>query len=242
MRSLPLSLAVSLTLTATGCGGGSSGAPPDKTTYAFATPKAGDTRLYSETIVDDANNTIDRSLSEAVTAVNPDGSYVVQEEDPNHQTIIVNGYNYSIPNETLQLDPTGHVTAYSLVNAKGISVDCSDTPHASGPEFPLSVGMTWSLNYTLACSTGVSVSYTQQGMVIDVESVTVPAGTYSALKLQSTLVWTDGNGTTHTQSITNWRDTVTSISVKEIVTTAYSGTLPTTGYPVSNTIILQSGN
>ena len=240
MRLLRAVMVLTTAAVATSCGGGGSATAPQGMTYAFVTPKVGDKRLYSEVIVDNSNNTIDRSLSDTVTAVNADGTYVLLEEDPNHQTLVVNGFNYTLPTETVDVDATGHVTTYSFVNASNATVSCSYTPHGSGPAFPLSVGMTWSLDYTLACSTGVSLSYTQTGSVIDVESVTVPAGTFTALKLQSTVTWTDGHGTTHTQSVTNWRDVASSVSVREVVDTAYSGTLPTTGYPVSNTIVLQS--
>jgi hypothetical protein len=43
-----------------------------------------------------------------------------------------------------------------------------------------------------------------------------------------------------TQTITNWRDVLTSVSVKQSVSIAYAGTLPTNGYPVSRQIVLQS--
>jgi hypothetical protein len=75
-----------------------------------------------------------------------------------------------------------------------------------------------------------------------VESVTVPAGMYSALKLESTLTWTDLAGTTRTQTITNWRDVNTLISVKQEISIAYSGTVPTTSYAVSREILLQSAS
>jgi hypothetical protein len=70
--------------------------------------------------------------------------------------------------------------------------------------------------------------------------VSVPAGTFNAIKLQSTISWTDAQGTMRTQTITNWRDVLTSVSVKQSVSIAYAGTLPTNGYPVSRQIVLQS--
>jgi hypothetical protein len=84
------------------------------------------------------------------------------------------------------------------------------------------------------------VSYTQQGTMVDVESITVPAGTFTALKLQSTVTWTDAGGTTRIQTIINWRDTATLYSLKQQISIAVSGNLPTTGYPVSRSIELQS--
>jgi hypothetical protein len=68
----------------------------------------------------------------------------------------------------------------------------------------------------------------------------VPAGNFTAIKLQSTISWTDALGTTRTQTVTDWRDMMTLVLVKESVTIAYSGTLPITGYPMSTEIVLQS--
>jgi len=82
----------------------------------------------------------------------------------------------------------------------------------------------------------------QTGAVVDVESVTVPAGTYTAVKLQSTDVWTNADGTTITQTAFNWRDVDTTFSVQRTITRAYSGTLPTTGYEVTAQVVLQSTN
>jgi hypothetical protein len=42
------------------------------------------------------------------------------------------------------------------------------------------------------------------------------------------------------QTVTNWRDTATSRSVKEDITFVVSGTLPTTGYAVSREILLEN--
>jgi carbohydrate-binding DOMON domain-containing protein len=87
-----------------------------------------------------------------------------------------------------------------------ISIDTF--PKKSDPQTPASVA---------------PITYSQMGSVIDVELVTVPAGTFSAIKLQSTLTWTDTLGTTRTQTVTNWRDVATSIWVKEEISYAYSG-------------------
>jgi hypothetical protein len=84
------------------------------------------------------------------------------------------------------------------------------------------------------------VSSPQNGTVVDVESVTVAAGTFTALKLQSTVVWTDANGTTRTETVTNWLDTASFHSVKTSETFVLSGTMPTDGYAVSREIELQS--
>jgi hypothetical protein len=126
------------------------------------------------------------------------------------------------------------------VYTNGAVITCTFDPHGFGPDFPVQVGQTWTLDYTYSCNSMAPTTYTQMGSVIDVESVTVPAGTFSAIKLQSTLTWTDTLGTTRTQTVTNWRDVATSISVKEEISYSYSGTLPTNGYPMSRVDLLLS--
>jgi hypothetical protein len=126
------------------------------------------------------------------------------------------------------------------VATDGSLVTCAYDPHGVGPDFPLSVGGTWMLDFTFACGSQTPVSYTQDGTFVDLEPVTVPAGTYSALKLESTVTWTDLQGTTRTQTITNWRDVSTMMSMKQETSIAYSGSIPSTGYAVSREILLQS--
>jgi hypothetical protein len=55
-------------------------------------------------------------------------------------------------------------------------------------------------------------------------------------------MWTDANGTTRTQTISNWRDIATTVSVKQEISIAYSGVIPASGYAVSRTIVLQSAS
>jgi hypothetical protein len=224
------------------CGGGGSGGatnnPGMGTSYTFIAPILNSTRTYSEAIIDNSNNTIAIVLSDTVMTVNADGTYVVLFQ-PSNPTVIVNGTNYGGPPETQSYSTSGQETL-TVYTSDSTAYTCNFDPHGSGPDFPVQVGMSWSLDYTYSCNGGASTAYAQTGTVSDVESVTVPAGTFSAIKLQSTLSWTDAQGTTRTQTITNWRDVATSISVKQEVSIAYSGTLPATGYAVSREILLQS--
>jgi hypothetical protein len=240
MRSLALWVLAAAAVSVAGCGGDSGGGPA-VTSYAFIAPAVNSQRKYTETIVDNQNNTIELSYTETVLSANPDGSYVVLQEDPNQESVTVNGSIYSIETETVTLNDSGQELSYTPGDgAVGEAVVCTFTPHGPGPDFPVIVGMSWTLDYTFGCGTQTSVPYAQSGTVADVESITVPAGTYSALKLQSTLSWTDAQGTKRTQTITNWRDTATSVSVKQSITISYSGTLPSTGYAISRDIVLES--
>ncbi len=116
---------------------------------------------------------------------------------------------------------------------------CTESPNGVGPQFPVSVGQTWALTFAITCGAGAPVSYTQTGTVVDVESIAVPAGTFSTVKLQSTIVWTDPLGTVHTTSLTSWRNVVDGRSVKQVENYSFS-VPPAGGHAVSRTTVLQS--
>jgi hypothetical protein len=218
--------------------GGSGNSSGYGTAYAFVPPVQNTTRIYAETVVDNSNTTINIAFSDTVTSVNSDGS-ATQLQESTIGSPIVNGTNYTIATETQTYDATGHETAYTDLSEQP-AVTCTFDPYGEGPDWPVQVGQTWSIDYTFVCGSNAGVAYSQSGTVVDVESVTVPAGTFTALKLQSTLTWTDSQGTARTQTTTNWRDVATSYSVKEEVSIAVSGTLPTTGYAVSRQLVLES--
>ena len=222
------------------CGGGTGNDGELSAAYAFSSPALNSVRTYSQTITDNSNNTINLGYTETATAVNADGSYVVLQEDPNHESVIVNGTTYGVTTETVSVNNSGQETSYSYTDSAGSNVTCTFNPHGAGPNYPITVGGTWTLSYSVSCGNSAPVDYVQSGSVVDMESVTVPAGSFQALKLQSTLTWTVG-GTTRTQTITNWRDSVTSISVKESISTAYSGTPLSGGYPIESAVELTSG-
>lgn len=232
-----------LCLALSGCGGrptpigtSSSGSGPP---YGFTAPVVNSTRTYTDTVTDNAGNTIDVGYTDTVNVVNSDGSYAV-EYQPSSASIFVDGTNYGGPSETQSYDSSGHEVSYVYTADDGVIVTCNLDPHGIGPDWPVRVGATWSLQYALDCTSTPTVTYVQTGTVVGVESVTVPAGTYSALKLESTVSWTDAGGTTRTQTITNWRDVASSVSVKEEISIAYSGALPTSGYAVKRERLLMA--
>jgi hypothetical protein len=242
MRPMKIATITWLTASVAGCGGGNGndGMGGLGTTYDFVTPQVNIERSYSQTIIDNSNNTINEKFTDTVTSVATDGSYVVGREDPDHNSVVVNGTTYSIVTATLQVNNSGQETSYVFTGASGEPTTCTFEPHGTGPDYPVTVGKTWGLQYNFGCGTEAPIAYAQTGTIVDVESVTVPAGTYSALKLQSTVTWIDLNGTIHTQTVTNWRDINTMFSVKQTISTSLSGTMPTTGYAVSTEIVLES--
>jgi hypothetical protein len=223
-----------------GCGGGAShDSGGSGTSYAYVVPIVNSTRVYTEAIVDNSNNTINVGFSQTVQAVNGDGSIVEMEQSTTGPSAVINGTNYAIPTETQTYNAQGQETEYVDLSVTP-NLSCNLDPHGAGPNWPVQVGQTWSLDYNLTCGTTVSIAYTQTGSVIGVESVAVPAGTFMAIKLQSIISWTSANGTMRTETTTNWRDLATSYSVKQSISVAVSGTAPTSGYPVSRQIELQS--
>jgi hypothetical protein len=211
-------------------------------TYDFVVPATNAQRSYAETIVDNSGNVIKETYSDTVTAVNTDNSYVVLQEDTTGASVLVDGTTYSIPTESIDVDAQGHDTSYSYTNTNGTLETCTYSPYGPGPTYPITVGGAWTTYYTVTCGTAAPVSHTQTGAVVDVETVTVPAGTFTAVKLQSTDVWTNADGTTFTETAFNWRDVDTTFSVQRTVTWAYSGTLPTKGYEVTAQVVLKSSN
>jgi hypothetical protein len=228
-------------LCACGGGGANSGSPAGSsaaTNYSFVIPQLNSQRIYTESIIDNSSNTINLSYTDTVTAVNTNGTYVVLEADPNNNSTTVNGTTYAIQPDSITLNNSGQPLS-SLNNNTQIA--CTTSPHGAGPTYPIAIGNTWSINYTVTCGSNASTSYSQTGTVIDLESVTMPAGTYSSLKVQSAINFTDSNGTIHNQSFTTWRDSNTGAVLKQLVVYTYSGTPLTHGYPVTNTVVLQSG-
>jgi len=231
---------------ASGCGSSGMSSDSDNqsggsgASYAWVAPPLNRTLSFTLRTIDNSSNTIDQRYTETVTSVNADGSFTQLQQGQGNQTAIVNGTNYSVLTETIDLDDSGRTTSYSYTNAAGVLVTCVEAPHGLGPSFPLRVGASWSLSFTISCNGSTPITYTQQGAVDAPESVTVAAGTFSAIKLLSTVVWTDPNGTTHTETLTNWRDVVTLVSVQETTAVTISGTVPTVGYAVSSDRELQT--
>lgn len=235
-------LALPATLAA--CGGGvtvTGGESINGTSYDSVIPAVNSRQVFAETIVDNGHNTINLTLRHTVTAVADNGlSFTLLQDDPSNTSQTVNGTTYAVQTETITENASGQETGYSYTPSGGSLTTCSYSPHGAGPDYPLTLGQTWDSGYALLCSGASTLSYQQSGSISEIDSVTVPAGTFTALRLDSTLTWTDSAGTTRVETISTWRDTATSRLIKRVITTAYSGTLPTHGYPVSTTLVLQS--
>ncbi len=225
------------------CGGsglGGSNTSGTGTQYAFVPPVVNSSRVYSETVVDNSSNTINGiGYMQTVQSVAANGT-ITEQQQATTSVGTVNGTNYTVLDEAEDFNNFGRETQYTYTESNGTPVTCTYSPYAGGPTPPLKVGQTWQIDFSIACNSNPAIHYSQTGSIVDVESVTVPAGTFTVLKWQVSTVWTDNNGTTHTQTTINWIDTASFHSVKESIGIVYGGTLPVNGYPVSREIELQS--
>lgn len=220
------------------CGGGSGGSSttPSSLAYSFVAPVAGAKSAFSETLVDNLNNTINRTITGTVVTVNADGSFSQTLQDPSNNSITTGTVNHTFYPTTYFYDNAGH-EMHRTVSLPNGSVDCVDSPHGGGAPSRLDIGQSWTATYTETCGNGAAITYSQTGSLVGTESITIPTGTYTAYKFQSTTTWTTPAGTTVTETATQWRNAAAghSGSLKFVATFAYSGTAPAQGSVVSLT-------
>jgi hypothetical protein len=225
-----------------GCGssdGRSTDSTPDATTYGFTAPTLGAKHTFTTVDVDDSANTINRTYEETVASVGADGSYTLSEDDPTNSSLTVDGILYDFPPRALSYDANGHETS-AVIQASNGTNTCHYTLQSGGHALPWSVGQTWTQTTLANCSLSGAETSNIAGQVVSLESVTVPAGTFMALKLQSTETYTTPAGQNVVETITHWADPAHSLfTVKTVTTYARSGNVPT-HYVASETIELQS--
>jgi len=161
----------------------------------------------------------------------------VHSYDPNSQVVTVNGSSYSIKPTDNVFNSTGQLVSSTNTNT---GVVCTSSVVGTVPGKTLQVGQSWSNTVSTTCSDAPTAptSVARVGSVLALESVTVPAGTFSALKVLHTEVSQNGAGVTLTETITNWVDTLSGVVVKATDTLAYSAAPSVNGYAVSRTTVL----
>ncbi len=217
-----------------GCGGQSS----NSTSYGFVPPAMGSQRSYTVTDVNPTSTSVN-TVIQSVTKVNPDGSFSYHEDVP--PEVPLNGSNY-LPGDYAD-DNGGHLLTFTPT----VGLSCTAWERGPGPGFPVTVGENWQWTYQYLCGPQIYVpsldtGHSETGSVIEVEPVTVPAGTFAAVKLQSTvhstlLSFSGANfgpcagGCTETR--TEWLDTGTGELIKSTYTYDYG-----TGGPPTTTVLL----
>jgi hypothetical protein len=241
-RTILAGLVAATLLSACG-GGGSTGGDAAQAaamaTYRFVPPKVGEHLVYADQQVDTLNNTLNRTAVDDVTAVNADGTFTVHEEDPSHNHFVSGAVDQTLYPTDFQYDAAGQLTASTVDD--GTAVTHCTYQGSQGAPATLAVGASWSAQYTETCNGGAGVTYTQNGTLSGVETITIAAGTFSAYKFVSTTTWTI-NGITRTESATRWRDASggDTRTLKMVRTIAYSGGTPAAGSPVTASRELQS--
>lgn len=227
-----------------GCGGGGGADAPAGTsaaTYTFVRPKTGAHLVYAQKLADNLNNTVNRTMVQNVTSVNADGSFTVHEEDPSHNRIISGSVDQSLYPTDYQYNASGQPTSWVVTPATGAAVSCTVTQGNPGAPSPMTAGQGWTVNYLETCGTGAGTAFAQSGTLAGLETITVAAGTFSALKFTSAVTRTV-NGTTRTETVSRWRDAsgANSRTLKSASVFTYSGATPAAGALVSETHELQS--
>jgi len=233
-----------------GCGGdGGAGdsvdggtPPPGVTTYSEVTPTPGSVDTFTSVWVDEALNTVAEGYEERVTAVDPDGSYQLTLDDPSNQTITVNGITYHYNPEVAQYGATSAnnvVSGYTDTLPSGAIATCTVAFRSGIHAKPYYVGQTFSTHETDTCGS-VSTEYVTAGSVTAVESVTVPAGTFSALKESYSTSWTTASGQAIVMHTDLWMDPAHGFfTLKRVSTYERSGNVPV-HHVTTQTIELQS--
>ena len=234
-----------LTSTLAACGGGSSdtdtstSSSSSSSTYNYVIPAVGTKRAFARTITDNASNKINQSYTETVTAASAT-SFSQSIIDPTATSQVVNGTTYRIAPLSRTINASGQVTAeiYNIDQTNPNS--CTFTPSEGGVAYPLSIGQTWNAPWSERCSLTTPRTATDSGLVVDLETVTVPAGTFSTVKVQGVTSFQVATGSTLTQNTTQWRDVNTGLVVQLLDTYSYSGAVPSTGYATQIVTVLQS--
>src|SRR5579871_3795349 len=111
------------------CGGGSSGNGSNTsgsgTQYAFVAPVVNSSRVYSETVVDNSNNTINGlGYMQTVLSVAADGT-ITEQQQPTSSAATVNGTNYTALDEAETYNSFGRETQYTYTETDGVPVTCN---------------------------------------------------------------------------------------------------------------------
>lgn len=241
-RTILAGLVTATLLSACGGGGGTGGTAAQaaaSVSYRFVPPQAGAHLVYADQQADTLNNTLNRTAVDDVTAVNADGTFAVHEEDPSHNRIVSGAVDQTLYPTDFQYDAAGQVTAMTVNN--GTAVTHCMYQGSQGAPATLAVGAGWNTQYTETCNGGAGVTYTQNGTLSGVETITIAAGTFSAYKFVSTTTWTV-NGITRTETATRWRDASggDTRTLKMVRAIAYSGGTPLAGALVTAARELQS--
>lgn len=224
-------LGVAFAAVLAGCGGGGSSGSTSATTSTTTTstlpptsvprvvPVQNDYFTYSMTVTPAVGSPSSYYFTRAYSTVNPDGSLVRADT-------FSNGTSFYTQN----FDTSWGITSYSYLS--GSTTICTNSPSNIVVPIPATVGTNWNSNFTETCTGGVSStsSFNNTGSMTAIESVTTPAGTFTAGKYVFTQTQVVTGVYTWAYNFTCWVDTALGRTVKCQDTNVYT---PVIGTPVS---------
>jgi hypothetical protein len=222
--SASISAAALLVSTLTGCGGG------DSAPTTAAAPPVGQKVDFAVTDTDNSHNTIPWTLEYTVVSSAPDGSYT-QSAIGNGADVAVNGTVYGRIDQIDDYNAQHHLTSYT--NEGATPVTCSFAqPRIIVPPGAV-IGVPWPpFNDTSTCTNGTQYATSvQNGLYVDIENLTVPAGTFSTKKMQYDITRTDTtSGAATTGHVTIWYDVVSGREVQSSTDYTYADRTFAAGY------------
>ncbi len=202
-----------LGLVACGGGGGGDSSPPPVVTPPVVTPpttytpvavKTGDTYVYATTGNFSDGSTASSSYTDQVAAISSTGNYFKS--------------SYDSKNEISALD------LFDKAQGQLTEGECDFSQSLKPVVFPFFVGQTFNQSVVETCplqqaNANQIININITGSVLSYETVTVPAGTFNTLKVQSKVSVSNGNGTAQslnpfTRDRTCWVDIVSGANVK----------------------------
>lgn len=173
-----------------------------------------------------------RSYADVVTAVDADGNFTFERRTAT-----------GVAFERYQSNADGNRLSRDIL---GNGNHCTYDPNRNFVSFPLHVGKVWGSQWNYSCTLGYRETANQLAAVTARETITVPAGSYDALRIRYATLFTRSNdvnlqnGSTgeaiYLQEATCWWAT----SVKRIVKCSYGntffGSTPPAGYLKSYTL------
>ena len=223
---LPIILIALLAACGGGGGGDATGGGPATTqgaSYQYVPPAQGQSGTYTTTVTDSSGNSATYSGIATVTQVNADGSSVTSWQYPGSSgNYTLDGFTYGNDPYLYNYDSKGQLIQSQDVAATADQVVCTYSYPGGGAPSSAVPGQSWNSSQAESCGGNDIGTFTETTTYLGIESLTVPAGTFSAYKLQTVDV--SATASVPNLVVTNWYDTSATGSLLLKVTTQYADT------------------
>lgn len=143
---------------------------------------AGEARTTRETSTWQDDSTTVRTMRVTTVDLQADGTHTVEQRD-------VGAGQPGVLIESRTADADDNRVSRRFANG----TTCSYTPARQLLSFPLYYGKSWTSDWQYACSAGYREKASAVNTVDDVGSITVPAGTFEALRIRSVISYSESN-------------------------------------------------